>query len=567
MLFTNKENIKNSGFWHKNILPQFEAKYIEIKSKIFDQDTIDQTNYLEKEILFSTDKYKKNFSKSKYFLSIISVIFSIILLFIPFYWSFNWFKKLNNEKTKYQLEIKEKIKDKLLFHQKIIKSFDFDVFFNHFNGIIEYQHMGPIPNLLIDEIKSLTFFDLENTNESNTYLSSWGILDKNKIVIHNSNQSLIKYFATYTGSGTIYYTNSKGETESEVVYADYTHPAFRIEKSRKSYFFMSSCSNLEFYFENKSNSLLTKKFNKKNNYPPLENSEFDTKYNWIRNDDLQFRMLFTPYAQEMFLKEDNKSNSFKTLKWKKQNSFIYNEFENSNISLIWKNNLEKIIFYFLQDKKSTIESFSNDLFQSVVDYYYNLYQSLNYSWLTTLLPSEDHSLIINKVLDSKNNVNSQNWHLFFHNVLSEIFKEQIIQIHTECFNEIEKIELFNNVNNFVIYKAKMKGTSFRIDKKTTYITKFSSKGSINIPVEYNDYIPYNDYGYIYGCFLSKDNNLIFINDKFGIKNNIENPKMISILNQLVELECRIAIFNNVFAIYTKDQNNLDDKIKELINLF
>ena len=43
--------------------------------------------------------------------------------------------------------------------------------------------------------------------------------------------------------------------------------------------------------------------------------------------------------------------------------------------------------------------------------------------------------------------------------------------------------------------------------------------------------------------------------------------MISILNQLVELECRIAIFNNVFAIYTKNQNNLDDKIKELINLF
>ena len=34
MLFTNKENIKNSGFWHKNILPQFEAKYIEIKSII-----------------------------------------------------------------------------------------------------------------------------------------------------------------------------------------------------------------------------------------------------------------------------------------------------------------------------------------------------------------------------------------------------------------------------------------------------------------------------------------------------------------------------------------------------
>ncbi|MBR3259566.1 MAG: hypothetical protein IKG09_02300 [Mycoplasmataceae bacterium] len=75
MLSTNKENIKNSGFWHKNILPQFEAKYIEIKSKIFDQNTIDQTNYLEKEILFSTDKHKKNFSKSKYFLYFISFIF------------------------------------------------------------------------------------------------------------------------------------------------------------------------------------------------------------------------------------------------------------------------------------------------------------------------------------------------------------------------------------------------------------------------------------------------------------------------------------------------------------
>ena len=98
MLFESKENIKNSGFWNKNILPQFEAKYIEIKSKIFDQNTIDQTNYLQKEILSSIDKYKKNFSKSKYFLSIMSVIFSIILLFIPFYWTFNWFKKLNRPK-------------------------------------------------------------------------------------------------------------------------------------------------------------------------------------------------------------------------------------------------------------------------------------------------------------------------------------------------------------------------------------------------------------------------------------------------------------------------------------
>ena len=72
--------------------------------------------------------------------------------------------------------------------------------------------MGPIPNLLIDEIKSLTFFDLEKNNKSNTYLSSWGILDKNKIVIHKSNQTLIKYFETYTGSKTIFYTNSKGES-------------------------------------------------------------------------------------------------------------------------------------------------------------------------------------------------------------------------------------------------------------------------------------------------------------------------------------------------------------------
>lgn len=561
-------------YWQKNLLPQFEERFRDVNEKIkIDENLIQIFNQSQEQLEVENKKYKNEFSSFKFFVSKLCLFLSVLLIFIPFYWSWKWYKQLRTKKEYHLSLIKEKEIQKLNVHQQIINSFDFIDFFNNFNNIINYKHMGPVPKSLIYEMQDLSLYEFDDYNK-NSYKTSWGIFDNNKIIINKSIQTISQYMASYSGSITVYtYSRDKdGRTvrTPHIVTAHYSHPAFKIYDNRYSYTFMESCSNLEFSLESDSSKFSSKRFNKRNNFSPLENQEFEKNYNWYRNDDLQFRMIFTPYAQEAFLEEasalDRKSNveNQSTLLWNKASSFFYNQYNNSFSKFNYEYNLSNVLTNFSLKPKMSIIDLTNELYQIILDYYHNIYNSLNYIWLTTILQSEDHTSSIKSALNHVNDFEDPSTiNLFVHHILTEILEVKIIWLDTDCFNKFENVEFVKNINNLKLIKAKMKGTSFSIIKKEITIPTMGPTGIVGVPVQYDDYIKDEDFGYVYGCYIVKD--YFYMLNDIKVITNIYDNQTLDLISQ-ISIQAKIVIKNKILAVYSKELINqeIDELIVQLI---
>lgn len=107
---------------------------------------------------------------------------------------------------------------------------------------------------------------------------------------------------TYTGSVPITYTihvNGKTQVRTELAIASETlpEPAW-VEGTELAYHFDKTN---KLCFTNNNSKKEFKKWNKKNQLP-LENKEFNKVFQAIRNDETDFRVLFTPLAQENYVK-------------------------------------------------------------------------------------------------------------------------------------------------------------------------------------------------------------------------------------------------------------------------
>lgn len=562
---------QNKSFWEKELLPKFLEIYQTNKETFLNKEYGSQLEESHQKLELAKNKYHDEFNQFTFFISKCSLFFSILLLFIPFYWTNKWYKNLKWQKEEYLLAIEKAKFNKLEIHKNIANNFDFISFFAIFKDIIKYKHMGPIPISLIEQMQEISFDNIADYDLENTHKSSWGILD-NKIIINKAKQNHKMYMETYTGSVNVYYTrvNHNGSTTTvcQTVTASYSHPAFKIWTNQTSYTFMESCSNLSFKFQDYSSSFSSKKFNKKNNFSSLENEEFDKKYNWWRSDDAQFRMIFTPYTQESYINEDKSSTSKskKEMKWKKEKSFIFNEWDNSSFDWILIHKIiPQITYEFEVNEKLSYEDLISKSFELILGYYENLYKSLNFIWLTTLLPSEDHTNIIKFVKQAENKIDNKNISLFFHNILNEVFNVKIISKSTDCFNSLETIENLISYKETNLYKVKMKGLSYEIEKLVTYIPKWGPNGIVDVPVFYDNYIPCVDFAYLYAGYI-KNRDIYYYEIGDNYKTNIQDKKIIDFIIQLKK-ELRIYINNQLISFYVQYDNlYVDKQIKILLSL-
>lgn len=128
-----------------------------------------------------------------------------------------------------------------------------------------------------------------------------GKIFNNPFIIYNFKDQLWGTHV-YTGSVPITYTvhiNGKAETRTEFAVATEALPEpYWNRETRLSYHFDKA---EKLCFTNNISKSEFKKWNKKNQLP-LENNDFNKVFPTIRNDETQFRVLFTPLAQENYVK-------------------------------------------------------------------------------------------------------------------------------------------------------------------------------------------------------------------------------------------------------------------------
>ncbi len=558
---------KNITLWEQEFLPQYKDIFDNTKDSWISHEDIniytDYQNKYEKEKL----NYKQQHNSFLYFFYLIIVLPISFITIIPAYWAFKKYKELKANKERLIKAIDDTKNKKLDVHAQILKNINFLEIVKSFSEIIKYEHKGPIPSKLVEEMQYLSLFDLSNyDSNSNSYNSSWGVID-NKIVIHASKQQHQKFNKTYKGSQSVSYftvdSQGKSVARSTIVTASYTHPAFDIFSERFTFSFMESCSNLEFKYKG-TKSLFSRH---KNEYSPLENSEFEKRYKWFRNDDIQFRMIFTPYTQEMFLLElEDKKEVPPELQWGKTSSFFHNNFDTIQLDYIIYKNIGSISQIFLLDPDKNINDLISNIYDSIISYYYGLYKNMNYLFLTTIMPSENHLTIINAVEQSKKKISNQNNYFFAHNILSEFIGKEIIHKDTNCFNNLIETNT-QKIGNCDIYISTMEGLTYKIVKKVTYVPTYSpiANKTVNVPVEYDDYIPMNANAKVAYGYINSDKYYFNI-PEIGIKTNITNDNLLSLINDLpanTELVLKDGIIAFLF-LNDIDQESIC-KIVESIN--
>lgn len=183
-----------------------------------------------------------------------------------------------------------------------------------------------------------------------------GTLFNNPFMVYNYKHQIWQPHV-YTGSVSIPYTvhvNGRTETRMEVATAHETIPepiwlqgtelAYHFDKAEKLCF-TNNTSKHEF-----------KKWNKKNQLP-LENKEFNKLFPTVRNDETAYRVLFTPLAQENYvklLKEQKftirKENEVTITSLNSGNAYLDvtpNEAFNYNV-ITWKENYIKWVHNFVR---------------------------------------------------------------------------------------------------------------------------------------------------------------------------------------------------------------------------
>ncbi len=119
----------------------------------------------------------------------------------------------------------------------------------------------------------------------------------------------------YSSSASISYRDSNGHMQTEIVTATVLWP-YPVYNINNFFAFKSNVApKLEFENQNRlKNTHKIKSFYKNTNSSHMDNEEFDVLFPCERNDEVQFRLLFTVLTQEKFVKLLSENDFFKMFK-------------------------------------------------------------------------------------------------------------------------------------------------------------------------------------------------------------------------------------------------------------
>lgn len=531
----------NKSFWQTNLVPKINDLNNNFVNELQNNSSYISYCQAQNDYYDSLKKYEIEHNSILYFFVCLGLFFSLILI-IPFYWNWKMFKKLKNNKDHLLKIIDEQSKECRTKTIEFAKNINLIDYISGIKNLISLKRIGPITSELVNEIKQWSLFNLNFNEEINPHGTSWCVWDNNKIVIEQSQQSCIWTTRTYSGSITVPHTiwTSEGpKTSYETITRYYSHPYVEIENKNIQHFaFMKSCEDLEFQYLGKK----VIKLHLSHKKAKLENDEFDSNFKWNYNNGAQFRMIFTPHKQEIFMNEYHLNNNHVSNSdaLYKTSSFLYNNFNlcEQNHEVLLTLDLNKIIDNFSNDPNLDFKWLTNSIHKCINSYVYKLFESTKHLWTTPIMYSENHKNIINKAI-SKNYCDYYPYY-----ILNNVIKSPIIKKDTNCFNFLLSNETCLQNSNFTIYNSKFQGTSYSYTKKIKTIS--------GVPIEYIDCVP-----------NKKIFNFYFIPIKYTFIN--ENIK---VQNQIIELKkssgLEIYIDNN-FIVIIPNKNISLEKINEFFN--
>jgi hypothetical protein len=321
---------------------------------------------------------------------------------------------------------------------------------------------------------------------------------------------------TYYATKQIYIGNDQNR-RAQTITVSYTHPAPLFTQNNTVYFLSDSASDLNFS--------ANKSFFHKNKNPNMENSAFDKVFNVNRDNETQFRLLFTILAQENIVKLYDKFPGYSFEKIKKLNVVKNTKNINQNINTNPNNFMHydyEIFFQQLQEK-------SNTIFQTI------------YFLISPILCIPVYQHFSSKVIPSIKKC-------------PEISNEQIQAVLQNYFN---KENIVNNraTTDFIICS---KISSFNKGVTVAEINTNSFVGINKTAIVQNTAVRYIDYQEIY----KKTNLLIIANDNKIKEKQASSGQMIALrkINENILDACVVGDY--LYFLFANEVNFSSINIKK-----
>ncbi len=543
---------KPKKIWDSQLLPQIENTFDGLKDNIIPADNLASNEQATKAMIMADKSFKRGHNEFTYALWWILCIVGCLLI-IPAYWLIKKLNSLKKHKQDLLDNIKQCESNVLQQHRQIIRKIDLFNLIKPFEPIAKYQHKGAIPQELIDDIKSISLMDTNNDKNKNSYKTSWGLYD-DKILIHAQEQRLEQYQASYVGSISVSNGNSSG---TQVVTATIVRPAYKIVYENQTYAYIKACDRLSFHLEGMKSKLLDFNYNKKHNYNAMENTIFETKIKWYRNDSVQFRMIFTPWAQETYVTEtDGCTHITPEWSWAKESCFIYNEYKTDAHTKGIISYLMHSINKFADEPRYNVEQFINDIKLDIINYYQDIYKSMTYMWATSVMQSEHHDIIIDKALKHYS-INKNNIIMIAHYILSRYHNYAIAGATMDTFAKYNT-HTTRKVMGCDVYDVDFNTTSFNVVDRTTTSLVSSVAGMVSVPIKYKEFIPLHGNKSI--TLIHIPSSLRFYNCDDLLINNTSNKRLLELLT------INNMQYANGFLSFDSNNSVSDATLSEIIQL-
>lgn len=432
-----------------------------------------------------------------------------------------FFNLFNEERY---IEITESILPSLRLYKIIPKSFE--------------KYLNQISNNPFDDFDY--YFSTQTDEDSTNLLNLYGTIE-GKPFIFLKEKTFEMGEKTYTGSNTLPYTESyrdsdghwHTETYYETISASITMPCPMYNSSFVTLFFTDTAPNLHFdrhpfKYNNSIDGYVystVKKLNKKEKKEGityLADKEFEALFNALeRNNDIEFRMLFTPYViknmKELIRSQEGPGNNFDYLKRGRMSAVLYKDVTVYDDHIV--PSCSDVLNYSLEDTRKAFVEKGLSFFDSL---YFTLAPILTIKLNTdgeTVREEKDDINSLSFIKDNyKHPFNAESL------VSDNVDYVRPLGTSTDVVSKAKFIESVDDVNIFEIASS-----SFSVESKweTQYVVGFHVSGYVSI--NYDEYFGDSTTNYLLSSYLGlpsyfvrncmnefKDDKLVYKNGFLGL---------------------------------------------------
>lgn len=504
----------------------------------------------------------------------IPIIVFLVIITISFYLII---KKKINPRIKVSSELKEKfyaeaeVEKQIAWGQMTCLNELFD--WNIASELVEKT----TPLIQMDEYFDIKKFEylkerygLEENNDetvSTIFIQSGSIVGNPFLIVHNLHRKIVNH--VYTGSIVIHWTETKRDSKgnlrtvrrSQTLTASVTKPRPDYTYTNELIYGNEAAPNLKFERDpsdvngknEKQIARMVKKGEKEleektreaitsgKTFVKLGNSEFDVLFRaHDRNNEVEYRLLFTPLAQKNMLKiiksQVPYGDDFYFIKDKKINYIISKHSQNTNYYC----KPDLFIGYDYDEVKKRFVDYNNNFFKSMF---------LDFAPLLSIPLYQQNKP---KEYIYKNNICS-NIPSYEHEALANSFNKEIFKHPDTATEQILKTTFIRKTG--ATDYVNVRSHSYSAETKVTYISKFGGDGHMHtIPVEWIQYDP------IFNDSTIEVLNVQTTNKKFKeMTNNDEFKKYILQYND----NCDIIYERGLLSFFTNKEVPLEEieKIK------